>query len=203
VVELGEVAAEVKSGDEFEHACGHEEHQAGDHKKAKGVGRVGVHHDRNAVVEEGDGKQNADGPAQPGIDVAESIEQPTEKKGSESVRDGREPLGESVTAMKSAADRFGEGSVDDDHQKRRQKLKGLENDRLADGEFSDVIGFALPFAPMHQTPTFAKGSDEHDGEEIRDENVKDSAAGIDDAFPGPGGRKDQEQSVKQVREMAE
>jgi len=54
VVEFREVAAEVEGGDQFEHTCSHEEHEAGDHKKTKGVGWVRIHHDGNAMVEEGD-----------------------------------------------------------------------------------------------------------------------------------------------------
>ncbi len=92
--------------------------------------------------------------------------------------------------MKSAADGFGEGSVDDDDEKSGEKLAGFEDERLANGELSDVKGFALPFAPMHEPITFAEGSEEHDWKEISDEYVKDSAPGIDDAFPGPDRGKD-------------
>ncbi len=63
MLEFGEVAVEVKSGDEFEHTGGHEQHEAGDHVKAKGMGGVGFHHERNAVVEESNGEEDADGPA--------------------------------------------------------------------------------------------------------------------------------------------
>lgn len=52
--EFGELAAQIKSGDEFEHAGGHEEHEARDDKKAEGMGGVGIHDDRNTVVEKGD-----------------------------------------------------------------------------------------------------------------------------------------------------
>ena len=73
--EFGEVAVEVEGRNEFEHAGGHEEHEAGDHEKAKGMGGIRVHHDRNTVVKESNGEEDADGPAQPWVDVAMRIEQ--------------------------------------------------------------------------------------------------------------------------------
>jgi hypothetical protein len=108
-----------------------------------------------------------------------------------------------VSAVKSAADGFGEGSVDDDDEQSGEELASFEDDRFADGEFTDVIRFALPFAPMHESKTFAEGSEEHDRKEIGDEDVKDTPSGIDDAFPGSSGGKDQEQSVKHARKGAE
>jgi len=92
--------------------------------------------------------------------------------------------------MKSAADRFGEGSVDGDDEQSGDRLARFEDDRLTSREFSEMRGIALPFAPMHQSKTFAEGSEEHDWKQISDENVKHTATGIDNAFPGPGGGKD-------------
>lgn len=54
--EFGKVAVEIKGGDEFEHAGGHEEHEAGDHVEAKGMGRIGIHREGDAVIEESEGK---------------------------------------------------------------------------------------------------------------------------------------------------
>jgi hypothetical protein len=54
VLEFGELAVEIKSGHELEHSCGHQDHEAGDGLKAKGMGGVRVHGKRNTVVEEGD-----------------------------------------------------------------------------------------------------------------------------------------------------
>ena len=71
---------EVEGGDEFKHSGGHEEHEAGDHVKAEGMSGIGVHHDGNTVVQECDGEENADGPTQPGIDVAEGIEEAAKKE---------------------------------------------------------------------------------------------------------------------------
>jgi len=73
VFEFGELAVEIKSGDEFEHACGHEHHQAGDGVEAEGMCRIGFHDQRNSVVKEGNGEKDTDRPTQPGIDVAEPI----------------------------------------------------------------------------------------------------------------------------------
>lgn len=188
--EFGEVAVEVEGSDEFEHAGGHEKHEAGDHVEAKGVRGVRVHHDRNAVVKEGNGEEDADAPAQPWVDVAVRIEEPAEEEGGEAVGDGGETLGECMAAMKSAADGFSEAGVDGDDEKGGEKLAGFEDDRFARGKFSDVRGFALPFAPMHQAITFAEGGEEHNREEVSDQDVKDAASGIGNAFPGPGGCKE-------------
>ena len=194
--EFGEVAVEVEGGDEFKHSGGHEKHEAGDHVKAKGVSGIRLHHDRNAVVKEGDGEENADGPTHPGIDVAEGIEEAAEEEWREAVRNGGKALREGVAAMKSAADGFRQGSVDGDDKKGGEKLAGLEDEGLATGEFSQMRGFPLPFAAVHEAITFAEGSEEHDREKVGDEDEKDAAPGVGDAFPGSGGGKDKEESVK-------
>jgi len=202
VFEFGEVAVEVEGSDEFEHACGHEEHEAGDHVQAKGVGGVRVHYDRNAVVKESNGEENADAPAQPRVDVAVRVEQPAEKEGGEAIGDSGEALGESMAAMKSAADGFGEAGVNGDDEKGGKKLAGFEDDGFALGKSSDVGGFALPFAPMHQAKTFAEGGEEHDWEKVGEQDVKDAASGVGNAFPGSGGGEYQEESVKHVRKRS-
>ena len=188
--EFGEVAVEVEGSDEFEHAGSHEEHEAGDHVKAKGMSGVRVHHDGNAVVKESNGQENADAPAQPRVDVAVRVEEPTEEEGGEAVGDGGEALGESMAAMKSAADGFSEAGVDGDDEKGGEKLAGFEDHGFARGKFSDVRGIALPFAPAHQAITFAEGGEEHNREKVGDQNVKDAASGVGNAFPGSGGCKE-------------
>jgi hypothetical protein len=93
VLEFGKISVEVESGDEFEHAGGHQEHEAGDHVESKSMGGIGIHRERDAMIKESYGKENADGPTQPRIDVAERIKQATEEKWREAVRDGGESLG--------------------------------------------------------------------------------------------------------------
>ena len=139
------------------------------------------------MIKEGDGKENANGPTEPGINVAEGIEQPTEEEWHEAIGDGSKALGESVAAMKGAADGLREASVDGDDKEGQQKLAGLEDDCFARGKFSEVRRLALPFAPVHKTVAFADGGKEHDWEQIGGENVKDAAPGIHDAFPRAGG----------------
>ena len=108
---------EIERGDEFEHAGGHEEHEAGDHVEAKGVGGVRVHHNGNAVVKQSDGEEYSDAPAQPWVDIAVGIEQPAEEEGREAIGDGSEALGESMAAVKSAADGFSKAGVNGDDEK--------------------------------------------------------------------------------------
>ena len=188
--EFWEVSVEVESSNEFEHAGGHEKHEAGDHVKTKGVGGVRVHHNRNAMIKEGDGKKNTDSPAQPWVNVAVCIEQSAKKEGREAVGDGRESLGDCVSAVKSAANRLGQGSIDHNNEKSCETLPGLEDDGFTLRKFSDMQGFAVPFAPMHQAITFSEGGEQHDWEEVGDEDVNDTASGIGNAFPGSGGGKD-------------
>lgn len=95
-----------------------------------------------------------------------------------------------MTAVKSTADRFSQSGINDDNEKRGQKLAGFEDDSFTNREFSKMRPYALPFAPMDESIAFAEGREEHDRKEIRDENVKHAASGIDDAFPGPGRSKD-------------
>lgn len=194
--EFGEVAVEVESSDEFEHAGGHEQHEAGYRVKAKGVGGVWIHHNGNAVVKESDGEEDANGPTQPRVYVAVGIEQPTEEEWREAVGDSGEALAEGMTAMKSAADGFRESAVYDDDEKGGEKLARLEDDGFARGKFSNVRGFALPFTPLHQAITFAERGKDRNREKVGNQNVKDAASGIGNAFPGSGGCKYQEESVK-------
>ena len=55
---------------------------------------------------------------------------------------------------------------------------------------------------MYQAIAFADGGEEHDWEEVGDEDVKDAASGIGNAFPGSGGGEYQQESVKHVRKRS-
>jgi len=100
--------------------------------------------------------------------------------------------------MKGATNGFGEAGIDGNDEKGGEELASFKDNGFATGEFVDVRGFALPFAPMRQAIAFPERSEKHEWKEISDEDVKDAAPGIGDVFPGSDGGKDQEQSVKHV-----